>query len=60
MGDVISIPSHTVYLAHGNSKSEVRGGSRHKNNSKIVFKKIGGKEHVYKGENRGLTLELPE
>ena len=25
--------SHTVYLVHGNSKGEVRGRSRHKNNS---------------------------
>ena len=28
--------SHTVYIAHGNSKGEARGRNRYKNNARVV------------------------
>ena len=31
---------HKGYLAHVNSKSEIRGISRHKNNSKRILKRM--------------------
>ena len=31
---------HKVYLAHGNSKGEERGRSRHKNNSRRVVRNL--------------------
>ena len=34
----VCIP-HTVYIAHRNSKGEIRGRSRHKNNCKRFAKK---------------------
>ena len=34
--------SHLGYLAHGNSKGEIRGRSRYKNNSKRVVRYMEG------------------
>ena len=53
--------SHTVYLAHRNSKSEARGRCGHKNNRKSS-KKSARKERGQEGMSprQGLTIELPE
>ena len=52
--------SHTVYLAHGNSKREAR--DRHKGNSKRLVRNleernVGTKERSPK---QGITIELPD
>ena len=59
--------SHTVYLAHGNSKGEARGRNRHKNNARVVRnleeRNVGTKG---KSPKQGLIsamdlpIELPE
>ena len=59
--------SHTEYLAHGSSKDEARGRSRHNNNSKVV-RNVEGRNVSTKGKNpkqnltkaKDLTIELPE
>ena len=60
---------YTGYLAHGNSKGEIRGRSRHRNNSKRVVRNL---EERNVGTIRGksskqgitsskdLSIELPE
>ena len=59
--------SHTGYLAHGNSKDEIRGRSRHKNHSHRVVRNMeernvgtkgGLKQDIISAED--LAIELPE
>ena len=59
--------SHTVYLAHGDSKDEARGSSRHKNNVRVVrnmeTRNLGTKGKSPKQDltsAKDLTIELPE
>ena len=42
--------SHTVYLAHRNSKSEVRGRSRRKRNSNRVVRNLEERDVGTKGK----------
>ena len=57
----------TLYLAHGNSKGEVRGRNRHKNNERVVRnlekKNVDMKEKSPEQDltsAKNLTIELPE
>ena len=60
--------SHTVYLAHGNSKDEARGRSKHKRDRNIVVRNleernVGTKEKSFKRgliSVKDLTIQLPE
>ena len=59
--------SHTGYLAHGNSKVEIRGRSKHNNNDEIVLN-TEGRTVGTKGKSpkqgltsaKDLTIELSE
>ena len=61
-------PSHTGYLAHGNSKGEARRRSRHENNSKGGVTDIEERNVGTKGKSpkqgptsaKDLTIELPK
>ena len=60
--------SHTVYLAHGDSKGEARGRSRHKRNSNGVVRNLEERNVGTKGKNpkqglisaKDLPIELTE
>ena len=59
--------SHTGYLAHGNSKDEVRGRNRHEYNSKSTVRNMEERKVDTKGKSpkqglaivEDLTIELP-
>ena len=42
--------SHTVYLAHGNSKGEARGRNKRKNNARVARNLEERKESGHEGE----------
>ena len=60
--------SHTVYIAHGNSKDEKRGMNRCKSNRKRVVRRMEERNVGPKGKNlkqkltsaKDLTIELSE
>ena len=68
MHGVCNCVFHTGFLAHGNSKGEARGRSRHQNNSRRVVRNlekmnVGTKEKSPKQgltSAKDLTIELPE